>query len=339
MQDAGERVYFRVASRPDSCRRAPRSVVVCVMSRPYEPGALPFANSAALYRDLGVRAPTIFREAPDLGVVELEDLGDGLLQRAALAGDPATGVLYQDAVGIIARIQREGARIESSDDRARYGAFAMHLDERLFRFELRFFVEHFLVGYSGARVDGGAAGELDSLLHRLAKEAASGPPVLCHRDYHSRNLIAVPRGSEDTPELFVIDHQDSRIGPRGYDLMSLARDPYVATASPPDTAAGVERSSWTLPFSERELIACWNEAVGRKESPAALAEEFDAVALQRNLKALGTYGFQVDKRRNLVYRGFIRPTLAFVRENLERHRARRERRELLTLLADLVDLA
>ncbi len=45
--------------------------------------------------------------------------------------------------------------------------------------------------------------------------------MLCHRDYHSRNLML--HGGH----LYIIDFQDARMGPDTYDLASLLRDSYV----------------------------------------------------------------------------------------------------------------
>ena len=45
--------------------------------------------------------------------------------------------------------------------------------------------------------------------------------MLCHRDYHSRNLM-LSQG-----QLYLIDFQDARMGPDTYDLASLLRDSYV----------------------------------------------------------------------------------------------------------------
>ena len=41
------------------------------------------------------------------------------------------------------------------------------------------------------------------------------------------------------------------------------------------------------------------------------------MALQRNLKALGTFGYQTIARRNTVYIQYIPRTLRYVRHNLE----------------------
>jgi aminoglycoside/choline kinase family phosphotransferase len=42
------------------------------------------------------------------------------------------------------------------------------------------------------------------------------------------------------------------------------------------------------------------------------------MAMQRNLKALGTFGFQTTTRGNPVYIQYIPRTLAYVRGNMER---------------------
>ena len=43
------------------------------------------------------------------------------------------------------------------------------------------------------------------------------------------------------------------------------------------------------------------------------------MALQRNLKALGTFGFQATSRGNTVYIQYIPRTLSYVRANLSRY--------------------
>ena len=55
----------------------------------------------------------------------------------------------------------------------------------------------------------------------LIEALASEPRVLCHRDYHSRNLML------HDEQLYIIDFQDARMGPDTYDLVSLLRDSYV----------------------------------------------------------------------------------------------------------------
>ena len=156
-----------------------------------------------------------------------------------------------------------------------------------------------------------AAAEREALheeLVAIAEPLAAEPRVLCHRDYHSRNLMLHRQA------LYIIDFQDARLGPDTYDLVSLLRDSYIDLP---------ERSV-------DELIAYFLALIGRASNETAFRERFDLMALQRNLKALGTFGFQTVSRGNTVYIQYIPRTLTYVRDNLRRH-ARFER--LATLLA------
>ena len=75
-----------------------------------------------------------------------------------------------------------------------------------------------------------------------------------------------------------------------------------------------------------------------RRRPAERREEFrrrfDLMALQRNLKALGTFGFQTTSRQNTVYIQYIPRTLNSARANLVRY-PRFAR--LTTLLAEHLD--
>ena len=65
--------------------------------------------------------------------------------------------------------------------------------------------------------------DLGRALHELADRAAASPrKVLCHRDFHSRNLMLPPDHS-----LAMVDIQDARWGPDSYDLASILRDAYI----------------------------------------------------------------------------------------------------------------
>ena len=120
--------------------------------------------------------------------------------------------------------------------------------------------------------------------------------MLCHRDYHSRNLML------HHDRLYIIDFQDARMGPDTYDLVSLLRDSYVDL--PERTVDELHRLLPRAQGSDRHRSA-------------SSAQRFDLMALQRNLKALGTFGYQTTARRNPVYIQYIPRTLRYVRDNLE----------------------
>jgi aminoglycoside/choline kinase family phosphotransferase len=66
-----------------------------------------------------------------------------------------------------------------------------------------------------------------------------------------------------------------------------------------------------------------------KEEDRDYRRRFDLMALQRNLKALGTFGFQTTNRGNTVYIQYIPRTLNYARANLARYKRFGRFRELL----------
>jgi aminoglycoside/choline kinase family phosphotransferase len=85
-----------------------------------------------------------------------------------------------------------------------------------------------------------------------------------------------------------------------------------------------------------EFIAFFLALRSGRGEPAAPEEDavefrgrFDLMAVQRNLKALGTFGFQTISRGNPVYIQYIPRTLNYLRANLERYPRFSRLRELL----------
>jgi aminoglycoside/choline kinase family phosphotransferase len=130
----------------------------------------------------------------------------------------------------------------------------------------------------------------------ITGELAAEPRVLCHRDYHSRNLM-VCEG-----QLYIIDFQDARLGPDTYDLVSLLRDSYVD-------------------ISDRELddLVAYFVALRGVADAAEFRRRFDLMAVQRNLKALGTFGYMATVRKIPVYLQYIPRTLRHAARNLQRY--------------------
>jgi aminoglycoside/choline kinase family phosphotransferase len=295
--DASNRLYYRVEPREGESR------ILALHPSAFDPGELPFLDSGRLFAAIPLKVPRVFEVAEDLGILLLEDLGDLLLQDA-VGPDCAPArkrQLYRESVGMLARLQKRGD--ELLRDGGRFRALAIAFDAEKFDQELQFFRTHFLEGYSGAKLAVSEAESLDAELAALAVELAAHPYALCHRDYHARNLLLCG------DDIAVIDHQDARLGPRCYDLASLLNDSYVV--------------------HEPELVAEMKELFHRGTG-ADVAGEYDTAALQRNLKALGTFGFQIGVRGNEVYRQYVPHTLSLVRADLE---ARPRWDRLRTLLA------
>jgi aminoglycoside/choline kinase family phosphotransferase len=286
--DASDRRYFRVILNDGE------SVVLAVHAGPIEFRALPFANVADLLDRMPLPVPEILGHSDAEGIVEQSDLGDVTLQAhlgAASASEHAA--LYRQAVALIELIQRRGHELASD----RYLPYRVAFDVEKLTWEMDFFVRHFVEAYRGAVLTAGDREGLREEWQAIVGELASEPRVLCHRDYHSRNLMF------REGQLYVIDFQDARMGPDTYDLVSLLRDSYVDLTEP----------------QVEELIAYFLALKKATTPPAEFRRRFDLMALQRNLKALGTFGYQTTTRGNTVYIQYIPRTLRHVRTNLAKY--------------------
>ncbi|HEV3141779.1 MAG TPA: phosphotransferase [Vicinamibacterales bacterium] len=285
--DASDRKYFRVipAEGPP--------IVLALHSGPIDFATLPFANVAELLRGIPLPVPAVLGHSDPLGIIALQDLGDVTLQAHLGAATPNEhAALYRQAVALIELLQRRGSELQSD----RYIPYRIAFDVEKLTWELEFFVKHFMEGYRGVTLSAAQRSALGDEWSAIVNELASEPRVLCHRDYHSRNLML------SDGNLYIIDFQDARMGPDTYDLASLLRDSYVD-------------------ITDRDLddlIAYFLALKGRTGDDTFRAR-FDLMALQRNLKALGTFGYQTAVRRNPVYIQYIPRTLRYARTNLEKY--------------------
>ena len=166
-----------------------------------------------------VPVPEILGHSNPLGIIALQDLGDVTLQAHLGAASPAEHeALYRQAVTLIDTLQRRGRRAGFTE---RYLPYGIAFDVEKLTWELQFFAKHFLEGYRGVALAAAAREALARELLRIVEELAAEPRVLCHRDYHSRNLML------HDGQLYIIDFQDARMGPDTYDLVSLLRDSYM----------------------------------------------------------------------------------------------------------------
>jgi N-acetylmuramate 1-kinase len=304
--DASDRRYYRVLM-PE----AP-PFVLALHASPFDVNTLPFVNVARLLERMPVPIPRVLGHADDIGVLALEDLGDVTLQaHLGAASGSQHAALYRQAVALIATLQRRGAELEAPE----YLPYRIAFDVEKLTWEMDFFTKHFIEAYRGVLISPVVREALRDEFAAIIEELAAEPRVLCHRDYHSRNLMF------HDDRLYIIDFQDARMGPDTYDLVSLLRDSYVDL---PDQTVS-------------ELIAYFLALKGEQGEPEKEREfrdRFDVMALQRNLKALGTFGYQTTARRNPVYIQYIPRTLRYVRDNLERHQRFARLREVLASLVD-----
>ncbi len=306
--DASDRRYFRVLLRDTE------PIVLALHAEQIEFDRMAFVSVARLLSAIPLPVPRILHHSDSLGIIGLQDLGDVTLQAHLGAAPPDQhDALYRQAVSFIARLQHRGGELESPE----FPPYAIAFDTDKLSWEFEFFYKYFLKAYRGASPSVAVQEALSHEWSSIVEDLAVEPRVLCHRDYHSRNLML------KNDELFIIDFQDARMGPDTYDLVSLLRDSYV------------DLTSRQVDELIAYFLALKNGAIAASAAEAAeFRRRFDLMALQRNFKALGTFGYQTVTRQNSVYIQYIPRTLNYVRGNLAKYPRFGRLQELLAPLIE-----
>lgn len=158
----------------------------------------------------------------------------------------------------------------------------VRLDRARQKWEMDFFLRYFFPRYP---VRGCIEADLGASLTVLI-ESLEAECVFAHRDFHSRNLLVHEGG------IMIVDFQDSLLAPRHYDLVSLAFDSYLDLAR------------------FRELLLSGREGATNEFRQLRLT------ALQRNIKALGTFAYQTYVCKHTAYRRYIHRTIRHIQDHL-----------------------
>jgi aminoglycoside/choline kinase family phosphotransferase len=282
--DASTREYFRVPWQN-------ATAVAAVYPEPFDTEVHPYLDVTRLFAGTGLPVPKVLDIDAARGVILQEDLGDNQLRRVfETASEEERDVYVEQAISLIADIQKATVAAYEQDSIASRLAF----DDAKLSWELDFFVRHYFGSYRREMLRHAEEAELRAELNDLASELAARPRFLCHRDFHSSNLIVDRQG-----RLRVIDHQDARMGPASYDLVSLLLDRQTAM---PSLAEVRQRRLFFLEERQKRGLAPLD--------PDEFAREFRLMTVQRCLKACGTFSYQTGVGgRGETYEQFIRPIL------------------------------
>lgn len=297
--DASDRRYFRLRL---SGATSPTAVLMQLSSPgPELPEDLPYLSVRAYLEELGLGVPSLYAYYPRPGLLLLEDLGDLTMERALLHPGRRDEVrarfrwAYRQALELLLALQIR-ASPPGEGEQGRSVALRRAFDVETFVRELNYTLEHAVRGLLGLKLN---EGELQQHFTRLSEAMFEGPMVFTHRDFHSRNLML--RGEE----LLMVDFQDARLGPRHYDLASLLYDSYVCL--------GEELRAELLRYYMRR----WRALAGETWDGDKFLHAFRCAALQRNLKAIGTFASLRARKGTDRYLRYIPPTAAYIRQHLD----------------------
>ncbi len=200
--DASFRRYFRI--------RANGNHAMLMDAPPPHEDPKPFLHVGKWLNAQGLRAPRIFAEAPERGLVLIEDFGHDRMRDWLDANPAEERRAYRDAIDALVDLHQ-----------CPPGPFEPYTLETYLR-EVSLFPDWFCKA-AGIEVDpmGFSTAWREALGPLLIRQQ---PGVTVLRDYHAENIMLLgPRG-EYAGEQGLIDFQDALNGHRAYDLVSLLQD-------------------------------------------------------------------------------------------------------------------
>jgi N-acetylmuramate 1-kinase len=207
--------------------------------------------------------------------------------------------LYEQALNLLVMAQYP------SPEPTSHPALSRAFDFEKLHFEMKFFTKHFLTSLLSMDENNPLIKAASSEFISLCQWLSGRPRVLCHRDYHVRNVMVVAGKAK------WIDFQDARMGPHTYDVVSLLRDSYVE----------IEEST------RKRLALCYLKKVNERRKSCHLTAietqdfwvEFCSMGLQRNLKALGSFGYLAIEKKKSDYLKYVAHTLNTILEQANAH--------------------
>jgi len=283
--DAGARQYFRV-------EHPSLGTALVVLYPPAAPESRDDSyfeyRALQAYLDPVVRVATTIQFDNELRAMLVEDLGRTTLE-ARLTAHPeeelqwAREVAKQLATWL-------GLLTEGAPPRAFF--MLRRFDLEKFQFEWEYCKQNFFADF----LQKDPPLWLDRMMEEIHSGLDSRTHSLVHRDFHVRNLMV------HGDRLITLDFQDARKGAATYDLASILFDGYWDWS---------EEAKDVLIQGVREELG-WSETL--------LWEELNLSAIQRNFKALGTFGHQIVHRNKPHFAPAIPRTLRHLLGHFQRTR-------------------
>ncbi len=278
--DVGARQYFRVGH--------PNLGTAVVVLHPQTPEDQSYFEFRALqaYLDPVLRVPMILQADDADRCLLVEDLGDATLEQVLLQ-HPEAECRWAEQVGWLLATLAGPLTLGAPSHTFFMGrAF----DQAKFQFEWDYCRSNFFQDF--LRKDPPLW--LDRMMEEIHGNLESRARFFAHRDFHVRNLMV------HGEHLVVIDFQDARRGAATYDLASILFDGYWDWSR--------EAGRLLMGPLQRELG--WSSKV--------LMEELNLSAIQRNLKALGTFGHQLVHRKKAHFACAVPRTLRHLHGHFQR---------------------
>jgi len=280
--DASTRRYFRVYSDDPNFQ----SVIIMVSGKENLQDIHSHIECYNFFKEIGFCIPELYEAVPDKGYLIEEDVGDTSLEVYMNSGGNSADFYkyYSRGIEQIVLLQNSFEYPEIVHSFSHSLPLRHRFTDKKFMEELNMFYNYFFMRY--LNMDIPEREDIENVFYRLCDELLEQGLLPTHRDFHSRNLFL------KSGELYVLDFQDARLGPPQYDLASLVYDPYIRLSE----------------STRKRLIEEYKQKVYLR-SFASFHKNFERMmelcAIQRLLKAIGTYSYMYLERHNSFYLQFI----------------------------------
>jgi len=285
--DASARKYFRIIQG--------QVTYVLMVWEPFQADKYPFLNVLNHFAKSNVHVPQVINISEQLGVILLEDLGDLTLERKFWESthEENSWGFYQNALDQIIHIHTD-----ATDSKNPTIAKEIEFDVAKFMWEMNYAKENLLKGLLKFDFNSKTEAELDKVFLSICENLYAQPQVICHRDYHSRNLMI------KLDKMYVIDFQDARLGPVQYDLVSLVKDSYVDISDS---------------YAEKMLGYYLDQTQYTKKYNTTLDlfyYIYEIQSIQRCFKACGSFASFMNQRQDRRYLKYLTGTLKKVMRSI-----------------------
>jgi aminoglycoside/choline kinase family phosphotransferase len=244
----------------------------------------PFVALSKIFSALGLQVPKVIHADLTRGFLILTDLGDRLYFNEL--NENNADQLYGAAIDSLLALQHYRSR-----DHFNFPAFDNLMVEELARFR-----EWYLLRHLQLELTTHEETMLTNSFNYLVTSAIQQPQVCVHRDYHSRNLMVLPK-----KQVGILDFQDAVRGPVAYDLVSLLRDCYISWPQ-----AKVQQ--WMQTY----FIKAQSQGMLLTNTLSEFQRWLDWMGMQRHLKAIYIFARKFHRDNNPNYLNDIPRTLNYV---------------------------
>lgn len=290
--DGSDRCYYRIQTEDSSfvLMQLAEGDAKALRKGDYE-----WLDIAKILTDSDIFVPHPIQIVSEYDAIIIEDYGDITLEtkiRELIDCDDYGAIdgLYQELFDIISRFLSISKSPSAPWCRRSF-------DREKLQWELDFFITNYVKPIIGERFGSEESGAFGVESYKLSAYLAENAQYFVHRDFHTRNIMY--RDSR----LAIIDFQDARVGPASYDMVSLCFDSYV-------------------PFSIDDRVRLMNSGIDHIASKLGqgvaddLKKFWPAMLLQRQLKAIGSFGYLTLKKSRGDYLKYVAAALETLDHNI-----------------------